>query len=370
MATFAELLEEKVAKQKQAEESQRKERSGLFAKTLHRRAAEQKVQAGGTLSRKDMQNAGVTVKTSEKERKIVSDVLRRRGPTPAQAFHGVGEVKVGGQPMKDLLSAPKELRQLAGGVEETIGTAGAMAQWMFERSTIGDIVTKHVNIPGAGAIAEHLVRKYGPKKPLEFFDKKMAQRADEGKRWADWWNEQANKGWEAPSQELMDAKWSERPISKGVGVISRAAPNYLAAIAASVLTKNPQVGLTFISATAGASAYHRQRKAGTGKRMADAVATATAAWEYGTEKIPFEFMLKGANKGLLKKMVQSGTLESAQEFVQGIGESFLEHFGYNAKDLKSVPVAVREGINHALEGWVENLVAGFGLGFREHPAWR
>ncbi|KKL70253.1 hypothetical protein LCGC14_2106760, partial [marine sediment metagenome] len=87
----------------------------------------------------------------------------------------------------------------------------------------------------------------------------------------------------------------------------------------------------------------------------------TAAWEYVTEKVPFEAVFK-PSKHLLRKMLKIGTLEAAQEFVQGIGENFLEYFGYTAKDLDTVPAAVKEGLQHTLDGWVENIVAGFGLG--------
>ena len=263
---------------------------------------------------------------------------------------------------EDPVLALKQIKGLARGAENVIGTVGSMAQWVAERASIGDILTRHTDLPyGAGVIAEYLVRKFGPKKPAEFFDKKMKKYAKQGEKWADFWEEQSQKGWEAPDPEVTQAKWRDMPITKGVATISEAAPNYLAAITSSVLTKSPQTGLLFISALSGSGAYRRQRKAGAGVRKANAIATLTGAWEYITEKVPFDEVFKPAKSKFLK-MLKLGTLESAQEFVQGIGENFLEYFGYKAKDLKSVPAAVKEGLAHTMDNWVENVVAGAGLG--------
>ncbi len=247
------------------------------------------------------------------------------------------------------------------GIENLIGTTGSLVQWASEQSPLantyrafrakkllGTLRSEEVPIEEK----QRLVKTF--KEDAEWFTQKAVQ-------WADYWQEQASKGWEAPSPEIMQAKWGQMPITKGISVIAEAAPNYIAAIAISVLTKSPQAGLLFISSISGASAYKRQREAGTDRAMAGAIAMLTASWEYVTEKIPFEQVLK-PSKHLLKKMLKVGTLEAAQEFVQGIGENFLEYFGYNAKDLESVPLAIREGISHAMDGWVENIVAGAGLG--------
>jgi len=171
---------------------------------------------------------------------------------------------------EDAARALKQIpKGLARGTESVVGTIGSMAQWAAERTKIGDVLTKHVNLPGAGVVAEYLVRKFGPKKPTDFFDKQMSLYARQGEKWADFWEEQSQKGWEAPDPEVMQAKWRDMPITKGAATISEAAPNYLAAIAGSVLTKSPQVGLLFISTLSGAGAYRRQRKAGAGVFKAD-----------------------------------------------------------------------------------------------------
>ena len=262
---------------------------------------------------------------------------------------------------EDPILALKQSKGLVRGTENVVGTLGSMVQWAAERAKIGDVLTKHVNIPGSGVVAEYLVRKFGPKEPTKFYDYKMKQYAGMGKKWADFWEEQTQKGWEAPDSEVTEARWRDMPITKGVATISEAAPNFLTAIAGSVLTKSPQTGLLFISGLSGAGQYRRQRKKGAGVAKAEAIATMTGAWEYVTEKVPFDEVFKPAKSKFLK-MLKLGTMESAQEFVQGIGENFLEYFGYKSKDLKSVPAAVKEGLAHTMDGWVENVVAGAGLG--------
>lgn len=253
---------------------------------------------------------------------------------------------------------------LTRGTEQVAAFPGKFVRWMAEKATTeggmfaGDIL---LTMPGANVLAEHAIRKYGPHKKFKFYNDLMRLNAKHGKMWADFWTEQASKGWEAPNEDVLRAKWTQRPFSKAAMTISEATPNYLAAIGLSVLTKNPRVGLGFLSGLSGAEAYEAQRNKGKSIWLADKIATMTAVWEYATEKIPFDEVFKPAKSRLLK-MLKIGSMEAAQEFIQGLGENFLEHFGYNVSDIKSVPLAVREGAKHLLDNWVENVVGGLGLG--------
>jgi len=262
--------------------------------------------------------------------------------------------------------AKEFVKGAARGVQsQIIGGIGAMVRWAAERASIGNVLTAgSTSIPGQAAIVDYLVRKYGPQKAVKAFEDRMDFYADKGARWANWWDEQANKGWEAPDPEVAEAKWSQAPVSKAGSAIGQGLPSYMQAIAASILTKNPQVGLVLLSAQAGSSAYHRQREAGGSKTKSNLIGAMTAAWEYVTEKIPFEEVFKPAKK-LFHKMLKTGAMEGAQEFIQGIGENFLEHFGYNVKgdDPSTIPGAAKEGVAHMLDDWLDNVVAGFGLGF-------
>lgn len=49
---------------------------------------------------------------------------------------------------------------LARGTEQMIGTAGSAVQWAAEQAKFGDVLTKHIDIPGAGIIGpagEHII---------------------------------------------------------------------------------------------------------------------------------------------------------------------------------------------------------------------
>jgi hypothetical protein len=256
---------------------------------------------------------------------------------------------------KQLFEFPKSLA--AGAERHILGFLPKTLQWGAERATIGELATKHLHIPGSKHVAEYLVRKYGPNKPVEFFDTMMKRYADEAERMADFWDEQASKGWEAPDEEIMQAKWRDMPLGKTMQVGGQAIPSYGMAIGASLATKSPNVGLMMLSLSSGGEMFRRQRKAGTPVHFADALAHAQAAWEYTTEKIPFEYIFK-PGVPLLKRFVIQPSMEAVQELAQGFGENMLEHFGYNAKDWESVPAAVKESISHTFDGWLENFVGG------------
>lgn len=267
------------------------------------------------------------------------------------------------EPSRNILRPFKEFgKALVGGIERIPGVPGTLAQFGAERATLGRTIQKVVRgIPGAGVVGEFLLRKHGPKKPVEFFDKRMKKIAGMGEKWADWFDEQANRGWEAPDPQVSRAKWSQAPFSKAGQAIGSGVPSYLTAIAASVLAKNPQVGLAILSTQSGATQFRQQRKKGTPTELAQAIGMLSGAWTFATEKIPFEFMMKRGTP-VLKKLLISPTAEALQEFVEGRGLNFLEHFGYGAEDLDSVPDAVKDGLEHAMDDWMGDVVGGFGVG--------
>ncbi|KPL25578.1 MAG: hypothetical protein AMJ75_00240 [Phycisphaerae bacterium SM1_79] len=280
---------------------------------------------------------------------------------PAGAFGGAYAVPRKGPSLHLKKTAAEVPRGLVRGIEAGIGALGGQLQWAIERSTIGNILTKHINLPGADVMAEHLVRKYGPSKPLEFYDKQMGRFAGAGKKWNDWWQEQAAKGWEAPDPQVIQAKWRQMPLPKAAAVSAEALPPMMMAIGLGAATQ-PGVGLAWLSTMAGAGAYREQRRRGAPIPIADKVAVATAAWEATTESIPFQEIFKPLTKSKFHRMLKVGTMESAQEFLAGVGENFLAHFGYNYRKPEDIPAAVMEGMQHALDEFQSNLVAGGVLG--------
>jgi hypothetical protein len=317
------------------------------------------------MSRKELSVFAANKGTNQTQRKVITDRMKRAYSTLGYSELGT-PVDQKRQKVKadltDVKKAPAEaVKALVAGTERAIGSAGTLAQWAWEKATLGEIVTRGVDVPGAGWIAEHLIRKYGPKKALALADKKMKQHAETGRKFADFFEEQANKGWEAPDPELMRAKW-DRPVQYGTRVTMESAPSFIAAIAAGYGTKNPNVALGLMGAFEKMNSYRKQRQMGASVRKADIISSLSGAWEAATEKIPFDFILKGKTKTRLLKAITGAGLEGIQELVAGMGQNYLEYFGYEAKDWKSIPAAHKEGFQHIMDNWLEAVVAGTVLG--------
>ena len=308
--------------------------------------------------------------------KRMSDYIERAASEPGLGPMGPADIFTSQDP--DILGGPgmretkafasgKWVLQMPGalarGFENMAGAAGTLAQQTWETASLGNILAKQIfqiDTPGAGLLAEYLIRKHGPEKALEFFDERKAEYAEKGKKFADFWEEQAGKGWEAPDPELMEARWS-RAMEYGASVTAESAPTFAAAITAGYITGNPTIGLTIMGMFEKMNSYRSQRKKGVGVRTSDVISSLSGAWEMVTEKIPFDFLMKG-NKSRLVKALLGGPIEGTQELLAGMGQNFLEYFGYNVDDWKSIPPAAKEGWKHTFDNWSESVVAGWAMG--------
>jgi len=288
---------------------------------------------------------------------------------PESGFRGAGAtgtwkeltpVQKAGQAVKELVAAP--VRTL----ESMIGSMGGLIRMGAESATIGAAITKNnINIPGAGIIAEHLIRKYGPNRALSFYDRKIKKYADAGKKISDFWAEQANKGWEAPNPDIVEARWSERPASKTVSAVSSGLTSIGVVVGTTVLTKQPQAGLALLAASETGSMYDRLRNKNVPPDIASKLAQMAGAWTYVTEKIGFDKLLKPTSRTVMNAMKKSGW-EGAQEVIEGAGHNLLEYFGYDYRKPQDIPTAVKAAVDHMMDGWVDNLVGGIGAGGLTH----
>jgi len=252
------------------------------------------------------------------------------------------------------------VKALAAGGERLLGVPGALTQYAGE--SMQEPMKKQVALGAPGMrLIQFIADKKGWAGPSKVYDAVSKKLTKTGKYIADWWDEQASKGWEAPSAELMEAKW-KRPLQYGARVTAESAPTFLAAIGASYLTGSPNLGLVILGGVEKLGSYRTQREKGAGFQKADIISNLFGTWEAVTEKIPFDFLIKGPVKSKLLKMAGGGTLEGLQEVLAGMGQNFLQYFGYNAKDWKSVPSAIKEGMQHTFDNWLESFVAGATLG--------
>jgi hypothetical protein len=217
------------------------------------------------------------------------------------------------------------------------------------------------NILGGETIAEGLVRKYGSEKALSFYDRKMKRMADAGKKIQDFWDEQANKGWEAPNPDIVEARWSERPLSKGVSAVYSGLTSIGVVVGTTYLTKSPQAGLAILAASETGGMYSRLRDENVRPDVASKLAQMAGAWTYVTEKIGFKKLLAPTKRTVLNLLKKPGW-EGAQEVVEGMGHNLLEYFGYNYREPSDIPTAVKSAVDHMMDGWMDNLVGGIGAG--------
>jgi len=183
-----------------------------------------------------------------------------------------------------------------------------------------------------------------------------------GEKISKYWQTAAATGIEAPSEKYKKQTWASAFGTKAVTGAFESSGSFLGAIATSYITKNPQLGIILLSTMSGGSAFKKQKEKNIDAKIAQNIGLLTAAWEGLTEQVPFEVILNSTSKSMLKRFLKSGTVEGFQEWIQGIGENLFEYFGYNLKDWKSIPAALKAAVPHLLDNWLDNITAGFLMG--------
>ncbi len=260
-----------------------------------------------------------------------------------------------GQYYKEAVAAPVRT------IESMMGSVGGLIRMGAEAATVGRIISRFSLMPGSSVMAEHLTRKYGTGKAMSFYHRKMEKLADAGKKIQDFWDEQANKGWEAPNPDIVEARWSERPLSKGVSAVYSGLTSIGVVLGVTAATKSPQAGLAILAASETGGMYSRLRDENVRPDVASKLAQMAGAWTFVTEKIGFKKLLAPTKRTALNLLKKPGW-EGAQEVVEGMGHNLLEYFGYDYRKPQDIPTAVKAATDHMMDGWVDNLVGGIGAG--------
>ena len=287
----------------------------------------------------------VTIR-EEDEWKTITEPTPRPEPTAIERV---------GQYYKEAVAAPVRT------IESMMGSVGGLIRMGTEAMTIGRIISRFSLMPGSSVMAEHLTRKYGTGKAMSFYHRKMKKLADAGKKIQDFWNEQANKGWEAPNPDIVEARWSERPLSKGVSAVYSGLTSIGVVLGTTYLTKSPHAGLAILAASETGGMYSRLRDEDVRPDVASKLAQMAGAWTYVTEKIGFKKLLAPSKRSFINILKKPGW-EGAQEVVEGMGHNLLEYFGYNYRKPEDIPTAVKAAVDHMMDGWIDNLVGGIGAG--------
>lgn len=246
---------------------------------------------------------------------------------------------------KGLLRMPERMLAQSGNVMEWMADYRPEKSWLPAQRVIGMIQKKlqpawHSRMEEAN---RDVMRKYG-----EDVSKK--------------WTLAAETGIEAKSEKFKKQTWASAFVTKALTGAFESSGSFLAALGVGYITKNPQLGILMLSTMSGGSAFKAQKEKGTDLDIAQNIGLMTAAWEGLTEQIPFHVILNPSSKSALKRFLKGGTVEGFQEFIQGIGENYFEHLGYNLKDWKSIPDATKAALPHLLDNWLDNVTAGFLMG--------
>jgi hypothetical protein len=314
-----------------------------------------------------MANSEWVTITEEDEWETITGPMPRPGPTAIEKV---------GQTFKEAVAAPVRTIEsmAAGGIGGLIrmGAEAITPERTFEKmrsaeSRLNAITGTHLKVPAISIIAEHLIRKYGSEKAQSFYGRKVKKLADSGKKIQDFWIEQANKGWEAPNPQIVEARWRDRPVSKTVSAVSSGLTSIGIVVGTTFLTKSPHPGLAVLAASETGSMYGRLRDEDVPVDIASKLAQMAGAWTYATEKIGFDKLLAPGKRTIMAAL-RKGGWEGAQEVIETMGHNLLEYFGYDYRKPEDIPTAAKAAFDHIMDGWQDALVGGIGAGGMVHIA--
>ncbi len=170
-----------------------------------------------------------------------------------------------------------------------------------------------------------------------------------------------------PSREMVEiyggSFWDHPFLRSTIGAIE-SAPSYGAAVAATLMTKNPNIGLAIMGTTSAASTYESLREEDIDPDMALFGSVLCGSIEVLTEKIPMEMLLKGEGKRFLIRFLKQGTAEAFQELAANMGQNYVTAVvkDVDPENLESVTRAAWQKWSVIMDGWEDAMGAGFVMG--------
>lgn len=171
----------------------------------------------------------------------------------------------------------------------------------------------------------------------------------------------------APSDEAvlaMGQPFMEHPFFRTAVAVGQSAPSYGIAVASTLMTKNPDLGLAILGTSTATDTYESLRNEGIDPDTALYGSMLTGSIEAFTEKIPLDILLKGGGKSFLTRFLKSGTAESFQELISQMGQNYVtsvakeqdpEKKGFEMK-------AAQQKWDTIINGWQDAMASGFTMG--------
>lgn len=166
------------------------------------------------------------------------------------------------------------------------------------------------------------------------------------------------------SQEMqwaMQQPFGDNPIARVTVAAGESVPTYGTAVAATLLTKNPSIGLALLGGTSATQTYEDLRADDVDPDIALFASALVGSIEVVTEKVPFDMLLKNGGMPLLKRAVISGTAESFQELFAQLGQNYVTAVAGDIED-EGFIAATRQEWSTIANGWQDAMSVGFLFG--------
>lgn len=168
----------------------------------------------------------------------------------------------------------------------------------------------------------------------------------------------------AESRAQRNRPFMEAPFYRTATAVGESAPSYAVAIAATVSTGNPNIGLWVLGTTTAAASYDNLRSMGVDPDLALIGAAVEGSIEMLTEKIPMDMLMTASARPLLLRALKIGTAESFQELFAQLGQNYVNAVirDVDPDNLESITKAAHQEWSIIAEGWQDAMAAGFVMG--------
>ncbi len=166
------------------------------------------------------------------------------------------------------------------------------------------------------------------------------------------------------SRSVRNRSFLDAPFYRTAAAVGESAPSYGLAIAATLTTGNPNIGLWVLGTTTASESYDNLRKQDVDPDLAMIGAALEGSIEMLTEKIPMDMLMKGAGRPFLIRALKMGTAESFQELFAQLGQNYVTAVikDIDPEDRSTAIKAANQQWDIITQGWQDAMAAGFVMG--------
>lgn len=166
------------------------------------------------------------------------------------------------------------------------------------------------------------------------------------------------------SRAVRSQAFMEEPAYRTLAAAGESVPTYGLAIASTLTSGNPNIGLFVLGTTTASSSYENLRQQGVDPDLALVGASLEGSIEMITEKVPMDVLMKGAGRPLLIRALHVGSAESFQELLAQLGQNYVSEVvkEVDPEDYSTALQAARQEWGIIKQGWEDAMAAGFLMG--------